>query len=78
MAPIHVLHGQPTPEELATVLAVVQSRAAAAQAAAAQAAAEAARRAGDGPDSAWNDRARRLRATPRPGVNAWRTSGWAG
>ncbi|MFD9066207.1 acyl-CoA carboxylase epsilon subunit, partial [Kitasatospora purpeofusca] len=29
MAPIHVLHGQPTPEELATVLAVVQSRAAA-------------------------------------------------
>ncbi|CAN3981007.1 acyl-CoA carboxylase subunit epsilon [Kitasatospora purpeofusca] len=73
MAPIHVLHGQPTPEELATVLAVVQSRAAAAQAAA-----EAARRAGDGPDSAWNDRARRLRATPRPGVNAWRTSGWAG
>ncbi|MGW2545501.1 acyl-CoA carboxylase epsilon subunit, partial [Kitasatospora sp. NPDC001574] len=34
MAPIHVLHGQPTPEELATVLAVVQARAAAAQAAA--------------------------------------------
>ncbi|MFD8084806.1 acyl-CoA carboxylase subunit epsilon, partial [Kitasatospora sp. NPDC059722] len=26
MAPIHVLHGQPTPEELATVLAVVQAR----------------------------------------------------
>lgn len=34
MSPIHVLHGQPTPEELATVLAVVQARAAAAQAAA--------------------------------------------
>ncbi|MFI6845336.1 acyl-CoA carboxylase subunit epsilon [Kitasatospora sp. NBC_00085] len=71
MAPIHVLHGQPTPEELATVLAVVHSRAAAAQAA------EAAR-AGAGPDSPWNDRARRLRGTPRPGVNVWRTSGWAG
>ncbi|GAA4851905.1 acyl-CoA carboxylase epsilon subunit [Kitasatospora terrestris] len=34
MSPIQVLHGQPTPEELATVLAVVQARAAAAQAAA--------------------------------------------
>ncbi|WP_406199207.1 acyl-CoA carboxylase subunit epsilon [Kitasatospora sp. NBC_01560] len=72
MAPIHVLHGQPTPEELATVLAVVQARAAAAQAAA-----EAARRAGAGPDSPWNDRSRRLRGAPRPGVNVWRTSGWA-
>jgi Acyl-CoA carboxylase epsilon subunit len=39
MAPIQVLHGQPTPEELATVLAVVHSRAAAAQAAAEAAAA---------------------------------------
>ncbi|MGW4894198.1 acyl-CoA carboxylase subunit epsilon [Kitasatospora sp. NPDC004240] len=73
MAPIHVLHGQPTPEELATVLAVVQSRAAAAQAAA-----EASRRAGAGPATPWNDRARRLRQTPRPGVDVWRTSGWAG
>lgn len=73
MAPIHVLHGQPTPEELATVLAVVQARAAAAQAAA-----EASRRAGVGPASPWNDRARRLRHTPRPGANVWRTSGWAG
>ncbi|MFB7127858.1 acyl-CoA carboxylase subunit epsilon [Kitasatospora xanthocidica] len=69
---IHVLHGQPTPEELATVLAVVQARAAAAQAAA-----EAARRAGAGPDSPWGDRARRLRLAARPGPNAWRTSGWA-
>ncbi|WP_371481157.1 acyl-CoA carboxylase epsilon subunit [Kitasatospora sp. NBC_00315] len=72
MAPIHVLHGQPTPEELATVLAVVSARAAAAQAAA-----EAART-GAGPASPWNDHARRLRVAPRPGVNAWRTSGWAG
>ncbi|MFD7833034.1 acyl-CoA carboxylase epsilon subunit, partial [Kitasatospora sp. NPDC059803] len=56
MAPIHVLHGQPTPEELAAVLAVVQARAAAAQAAA-----EAARRAGAGPAAPWNDRYRRVR-----------------
>ncbi|KJK55282.1 acyl-CoA carboxylase subunit epsilon [Saccharothrix sp. ST-888] len=72
MPPIQVLHGQPTPEELATVLAVVQARAAAAQAAA-----EAARRAG-GPASAWNDRARRMRRIPQHGAHAWRTSGWAG
>ncbi|MFI6153540.1 acyl-CoA carboxylase subunit epsilon [Kitasatospora sp. NPDC051170] len=72
MAPIHVLHGQPTPEELATVLAVVQARAAAAQAAA-----EASRLAGVGPASPWNDRARLLRPAIHPGVNAWRTSGWA-
>ncbi|MFE5582068.1 acyl-CoA carboxylase subunit epsilon [Kitasatospora sp. NPDC056531] len=72
MSPIHVLHGQPTPEELATVLAVVQARAAVAQAAA-----EAARQAGVGPDSPWNDRSRLLRPAVHPGVNAWRTSGWA-
>ncbi|MFJ1702988.1 acyl-CoA carboxylase subunit epsilon [Kitasatospora sp. NPDC088346] len=71
MPPIHVLHGQPTPEELATVLAVVSARAAAAQAAA-----EAARTAG-GPASPWNDNARRLRPALRPGAHAWRTSGWA-
>ncbi|MFF1871946.1 acyl-CoA carboxylase subunit epsilon [Streptomyces sp. CB03911] len=71
MAPIHVLHGQPTPEELATVLAVVSARAAATQAAA-----EAART-GAGPATPWNDRARRLRTTPKPGPDVWRTSGWA-
>lgn len=71
MPPIQVLHGQPTPEELATVLAVVQARAAA------QAAAEATRRA-SGPASPWTDPARRIRTTPRPGSHAWRTSGWAG
>lgn len=66
-----MLHGQPTPEELATVLAVVQARAAA------QAAAEATRRA-SGPASPWTDPARRIRVAPRPGSHAWRTSGWAG
>ncbi|MGE7432489.1 MULTISPECIES: acyl-CoA carboxylase subunit epsilon [Kitasatospora] len=72
MPPIQVLHGQPTPEELATVLAVVQARAAAAQAAL-----DAARQA-SGPASAWNDRARLLRRIPQHGAHAWRTSGWAG
>ncbi|MDH6121963.1 hypothetical protein ABH930_003965 [Kitasatospora sp. GAS204A] len=72
MPPIQVLHGQPTPEELATVLAVVQARAAAGAAAA-----EAARRSASGPASPWTDPARRVRATPRPGAHAWRTSGWA-
>ncbi|MEV6212423.1 acyl-CoA carboxylase subunit epsilon [Kitasatospora sp. NPDC051914] len=71
MAPIQVLHGQPTPEELATVLAVVHSRAAAAQAAA-----EAAGRAG-GPASPWRDHARKMRNMPAHGPAAWRTSGWA-
>jgi hypothetical protein len=70
MSPIQVLHGQPTPEELATVLAVVHSRAAT------QAAAEAASRA-SGPATPWTDPARRLRPTPHPSVHAWRTSGWA-
>jgi len=69
MSPIQVLHGQPTPEELATVLAVVHSRAAAA---AAQAAAPA-----DGPADPWNDRTRTVRRPLHPGPNAWRTSTWA-
>ncbi len=73
MPPIQVLHGQPTPEELATVLAVVSARAAAAQAAA-----TAARGATRGPATPWRDHARRLRPIPRPGPTAWRTSGWAG
>ncbi|GAA1955429.1 acyl-CoA carboxylase subunit epsilon [Kitasatospora viridis] len=72
MPEIHVLHGQPTPEELATVLAVVHSRAAAAQAAA-----EAARRTAGGPASPWTDRSRAMRRMPAAGPNAWRTSGWA-
>ncbi|MER5636989.1 acyl-CoA carboxylase subunit epsilon [Kitasatospora sp. NPDC002227] len=70
MPPIQVLHGQPTPEELATVLAVVSARAAAAEAAAAAGR-------GDGPANPWDDQARRLRLTPMAGPNAWRTAGWA-
>ncbi|BAJ28791.1 MULTISPECIES: acyl-CoA carboxylase subunit epsilon [Kitasatospora] len=64
MTPIQVLHGQPTPEELATVLAVVQSRAAT-RAAAGPAA---------GPASSWTVRV--PRPLPAPGPHAWRTSLW--
>jgi hypothetical protein len=71
MAPIKVLHGQPTPEELAAVMAVVSARAAAAALAAA-----AAQRAA-GPVSAWSDRAAAMRRMPLPGPHSWRTSTWA-
>jgi hypothetical protein len=70
MSEIHVLHGQPTPEELATVLAVVHSRAAAAQAARAA-------RLVSGPASPWTDRSRAMRSVPHHGADVWRTSGWA-
>lgn len=70
MAPIKVLHGQPTPEELAAVMAVVSARAAAASAAAA------AQRA-VGPVSAWSDRSAAMRPLPLPGPHSWRTSTWA-
>ncbi|MFC0601346.1 acyl-CoA carboxylase epsilon subunit [Streptomyces palmae] len=65
---IRVLHGNPTPEELAAALAVVQARAAAAAAA---------------PDgrptlSEWSDPARTVPGSrlPHPGPSAWRTSYW--
>jgi len=68
MPPIKVLHGQPSPEELAAVLAVVSARAAA----------NAARASDDTvPPSVWSDRARTMRKPQRPGPNAWRTSAWA-
>ena len=72
MSPIHGLPGPPTPAGLAPCRAGGPARAARAQAPA-----EAARRAGAGPASPWNDRSRLLRPAVRPGVNAWRTSGWA-
>ncbi|AXI77869.1 acyl-CoA carboxylase epsilon subunit [Peterkaempfera bronchialis] len=72
MPPIKVLHGQPTPEELAAVMAVVSARAAAATAAAAAAA-----RTAGGPVSTWADHASALRRMPRPGPHTWRTSTWA-
>jgi hypothetical protein len=68
MAPIRVLHGQPNPEELAAVLAVVSARAAAGSAAAPE----------HPSAGVWRDRAALVRRMPHPGPNAWRTSAWAG
>ncbi|MEU3402258.1 acyl-CoA carboxylase epsilon subunit [Streptomyces filamentosus] len=66
---IKVVRGNPTPEELAAALAVVQARAAAV-AAAAQ---------GGGPavPEGWSDPSRIARSVrPRPGPRAWARSCW--
>ncbi|MGW5119254.1 acyl-CoA carboxylase epsilon subunit [Streptomyces noursei] len=68
---IKVVRGNPTPEELAAALAVVQARAAAV---AAGGAAEE-----GGPRSQWSDPAATVPArshVPHPGPRAWRTSFW--
>ncbi|MFD3947367.1 acyl-CoA carboxylase epsilon subunit [Streptomyces sp. NPDC058579] len=68
---IKVVRGNPTPEELAAALAVVQARAAATAAAAAAG--------GDGPESpeGWSDPARIARSVrPRPGPRSWARSYW--
>ncbi|AEW96179.1 MULTISPECIES: acyl-CoA carboxylase epsilon subunit [Streptomycetaceae] len=64
---IKVVRGNPTPEELAAALAVVQARAVAAPA-----------RDGAGRAGAWADPARGvlLRRVPRPAPAAWRTTYW--
>ncbi|MFE1177190.1 acyl-CoA carboxylase epsilon subunit [Streptomyces sp. NPDC058773] len=67
---IKVVRGNPTPEELAAALAVVQARAAAA---AAVAPAKAER------GTEWSDPASTVPARsrmPHPGPRAWRTSYW--
>ncbi|MGW5419731.1 acyl-CoA carboxylase subunit epsilon [Streptomyces sp. NPDC003943] len=67
---IKVVRGNPTPEELAAALAVVQARAAATAAAAA---------AGSGPKvpEGWSDPARIARSVrPRPGPRSWARSYW--
>ncbi|UNO43870.1 acyl-CoA carboxylase subunit epsilon [Streptomyces sp. MST-110588] len=65
---IKVLRGNPTPEELAAALAVVQARAAAVAAVA------------PGPERTdqWADPAATVpgRRLPHPGPRAWRTSYW--
>jgi hypothetical protein len=67
---IKVERGNPTPEELAAVVALVQARAAAAPAAG-----EA--EAGPAPLDAWACPARNVPGAPRrPGPHAWRVSGW--
>jgi hypothetical protein len=61
-----VVRGNPTPEELAAALAVVQARRAAASSAAAAA----------HPVDEWADKARNVprHALPHPGPKAWRSS----
>ncbi len=65
---IKVVRGNPTPEELAAALAVVQARAAA-TASAASGAPE--------PPEGWSDPSRIARqALPRPGAHAWSRTYW--
>ncbi|MER8044940.1 acyl-CoA carboxylase epsilon subunit [Streptomyces sp. NPDC094032] len=67
---IKVVRGNPTPEELAAALAVVQARAAATAAAAA-------RGGGPGVPEGWSDPARIARSVrPRPGPRSWARSYW--
>ncbi|MEV0275601.1 acyl-CoA carboxylase subunit epsilon [Streptomyces sp. NPDC050610] len=65
---IKVVRGNPTPEELAAALAVVQARAASAPDAAPDGKAR----------DAWADPARTVpgRRLPHPGPAAWRTTYW--
>ena len=65
---IKVVRGNPTPEELAAALAVVQARAAARATAAPQ----------DPVRPAWADPGRLVpaRRVPAPGARSWRTSYW--
>ncbi|MGW0773129.1 acyl-CoA carboxylase epsilon subunit [Streptomyces sp. NPDC002835] len=65
---IKVVRGNPTPEELAAALAVVQARAAAIEGSATD---------GPHPPEGWSDPARIARTTrPLPGPRAWARSYW--
>jgi acyl-CoA carboxylase epsilon subunit len=61
-----VVRGEPTPEELAVIVAVVAAKAAAGGATEAPA----------GTRSVWNAPERLVRRPLRPGPGAWRASGW--
>jgi hypothetical protein len=63
--PLRIVRGDPTPEELAVVAALVAGRAGGGEPAGPRV-----RRGG------WNDPARQLRQTPTPGPNAWRAAAW--
>lgn len=62
---LRVVRGDPGPEEIAALTAVLAARAAALRAA---------QEAGPVPEPGWRDRSRALRAPLRPGPGAWRTS----
>ncbi len=60
---LRVVRGEPTPEELAALVVVLQARATATAGAGPA-----------GPFSAWRDRSRYVRQPLRPGPGAWRAS----
>ncbi|MDA0567598.1 acyl-CoA carboxylase subunit epsilon [Streptomonospora sp. S1-112] len=66
---LRVVRGDPSPEEVAALVAVLTARARAVRAA--RAARGAAREA---PPSGWCDRARLVRRPPAPGPGAWRAA----
>ena len=61
---LRVVKGNPTPEELAALVAVVAAQSAAAPAK-------------PKPRSEWGHPARAVRGLHRPGTDAWRRSAWA-
>ncbi|MQA87657.1 MAG: acyl-CoA carboxylase subunit epsilon [Streptosporangiales bacterium] len=66
---LRVVRGNPSPEQVATLVAVLAARTRAAEAA--RGFARTAR-----PPSAWRDRSRLLRTDPPRGPGAWRRSAW--
>ncbi|WP_461008748.1 acyl-CoA carboxylase subunit epsilon [Streptomyces capparidis] len=64
---MQVVRGNPTPEELAAVIAVVASRSGAP-----------ARPSRPDRVSVWAQRARNIRRAPQPGTTSWRASTWPG
>ena len=65
---LRVVHGDPSPDELAALVTVIAAKAR--QRAAAR------RRRPELPHSAWTDRSRLVRQPVRPGRGAWRASAW--
>lgn len=63
---IKIVRGEPTPEELAAIVAVIAAKASGGGAPAPAPA-----------QSEWNAPARLVRTPLRPGPGAWRASGWA-
>jgi hypothetical protein len=66
VATMSVVRGQPTPEEVAALVAVIAGRAASAT--------ESGRRAASAPMSGWTDRSRYVRGRLQPSADGWRAS----
>lgn len=65
---LRVVRGEPTPEEVAALVAVITARMTRDRTAAASA--------GATPASAWSDRTRLVRTIFPPGPGGWRASAW--